>query len=634
MSGRGRHRRRIRIAVPVAAAALAAAVGGALLMSSANAATAQPAPLAKTSGTSPSLATLEKRIGGAMASDGAAGRPTRKSSPSASASTGTGTGTSTGTTGTGSGKTATTGTSTGTSANTSGASVDPKIIGGTTTTITTAPWMAQLWYLDDKGTSNTSDDFGFFCGGSVVSPTKILTAAHCVKDEHGKSYDWKAHGAVVTGTSQLPSAGGTDLHGGTATSVLRQWNHPSYNPSTIDNDIAVLTLDGPVKAKPIRMTTSGDTASYASGTKATLYGWGRTSSATQDISGTLKTATLPIKSDATCGGYYKAEFIKGHMVCAGNPATGSDTGTTSACNGDSGGPLIVGGRIVGVVSWGVVDCVQKGAYSVFTKVSTYVGAAYPRVDDTNLSGDHKADLFVRNSSTKTLYEKDSSGTSFGARQSWGAWSTSNVVLQTDLDRDGYQDVVERRTSNGDIHWWHYLPSTGKWADTKLFSDWRTRTRVVAPGDVTGDALPDLLSVDSGGVLWIYPGKGNGTFSARVKVSSGWNQYNSLRAHGDFTGDGKADLIARSNTGSYVYLFKGTGNAGPGAFSSRIKVRTWAGYNAFDAVGDVTGDGKADFLARTPAGTLYLYPGTGKATSEIFATAIKIGTDFKQYDIFG
>jgi hypothetical protein len=64
------------------------------------------------------------------------------------------------------------------------------------------------------------------------------------------------------------------------------------------------------------------------------------------------------------------------------------------------------------------------------------------------------------------------------------------------------------------------------------------------------------------------------------------------------------------------------------------VRTWAGYNAFDAVGDVTGDGKADFLARTPAGTLYLYPGTGKATSEIFATAVKIGTDFKQYDIFG
>jgi hypothetical protein len=115
---------------------------------------------------------------------------------------------------------------------------------------------------------------------------------------------------------------------------------------------------------------------------------------------------------------------------------------------------------------------------------------------------------------------------------------------------------------------------------------------------------------------------------------GWNQYNSVRGHGDFTGDGKADLIARSKTGSYVYLYKGTGKTGSEAFSSRIKVRTWSSYNAFDAVGDVTGDGKADFLARTSGGTLYLYPGTGKATSEIFATRISVGTGFQKYDIFG
>ncbi|MDN0195746.1 trypsin-like serine protease [Streptomyces sp. S.PNR 29] len=601
MSGGGRHRRRIRIGLPVAAAGVAAAVAAALLTTSAGAATALPQPTVKPATGSVSLAELEKRVAGAVAGDDTAGETTKKSSLSASTTTSTGT-------------------------------VDPKIIGGSTTTITSAPWMAQLWYYDDQGTADESDDLGFFCGGAVVAPTKILTAAHCVK-----GYNWKAYGAVVTGTAQLPttdSSGNTDLHGGTVTLPWRQWNHPSYNATTIDNDIAVITLANPVKATPIRMTTSGDTASYQAGTSAKVYGWGRTSSTSDDISDTLKTATLPIQSDSTCTGAYGSDFVKGHMVCAGNPATGSDTGTTSACNGDSGGPLVVNNRIVGVVSWGVEDCVAKGAYSVFSKVSTYVGAAYPRVDDTNLSGDHKADLWVRNASTKTGYSKDSKGTSFAARESWGNWDGVNVVLQTDLDRDGYQDLVVRESATGDVYWMHYVQSSGSWATKQIFDNWKTRTRIVVPGDVTGDYLPDVLSVDSSGVLWIYPGKGDGTFATRVKVGSGWNQYNSLRGHGDFTGDGKTDLIARSKTGSYVYLYKGTGKSGSAAFSSRIKVRTWSGYNAFDAVGDITGDGKADFLARTPGGTLYLYPGTGKASSEIFATRISQGTGFQQYDIWG
>ncbi len=292
---------------------------------------------------------------------------------------------------------------------------------------------------------------------------------------------------------------------------------------------------------------------------------------------------------------------------------------------------------MGVVSWGVQDCVAKGAYSVFAKVRTYVGATYPRIDDTNLSLDDKADLWVRNSSTKTGYEKDSKGTSFGARESWGNWSAFNVVLQNDLNRDGYQDLLVRRSSDGDVFWKHWVPASGSWATTKVADNWKTRTRIVVPGDLTGDYLPDLVSVDSAGKAWLYPGKGNGTFGSRVQIGtgSGWNQYNVLVGHGDFSGDGKADLIARTGSNGYVYLYQGTGKSSA-PFASRVKVRTWSGstYNKVAVVGDVSGDGKADVLARTPGGTLYLYKGTGKATSEIFATRISVGTDFKQYDIFG
>lgn len=583
-----------RIVFPVAAV-----VAVLSLMSPAGAATISPepqAPVGATAVDSPSQAELEQRIARAMAADDTSGTTRSTMSSGTSSST---------------------------------ATIEPMVIGGTTTTITKAPWMAQLWYTDDQGTSDESDDTGFFCGGAVVAPTKILTAAHCVEGA-----DWKAGGTVVTGTAQLPSDG--DLHGGTPKAVLRQWSHPSYDADTIDNDIAVLTLDSPVTATPIRMATSGDTASYAAGTDAQVYGWGRTSSTSDDISETLKTAKLDVRSDTTCANAYGSWFIKGHMVCAGTAASGSDSGTTAICSGDSGGPLVVNNRIVGVVSWNVKDCVYKGAYSVFTKVSKYVGAAYPRVDDTNLSFDHKADLWVRNSSTRTGYELDSKSTSFGARQSWGSWSGVNLVRQTDLNRDGFQDLVSRVAATGDIYWLRFVPATDSWADPKkIFTGWKTRTRVVTPGDVTGDYKADLLSVDSAGVLWIYPGKGDGTFATRVKVGSGWNQYNALLGHGDFNGDGKTDLIARAKSTGDVYLYKGAGKSGTGAFATRVKVRkAWTGYNAFDTVGDVTGDGRADLLARTPAGTLYLYKGTGKATSEIFATRISVGTDFKQYDIFG
>src|SRR3954451_20405070 len=116
LPGSGRHRRRIRFALPVAAAGVAAAVAPALMTSSAGAATAPPTPTVKPATSSPSLTELEKRVAGALAGDDTAGQTTQKSSLSASTNT---------------------------------ASVDPKIIGGSETTITSAPWMAQLWYYDD-----------------------------------------------------------------------------------------------------------------------------------------------------------------------------------------------------------------------------------------------------------------------------------------------------------------------------------------------------------------------------------------------------------------------------------------------------------------------------------------------------
>ncbi|CAM5487277.1 hypothetical protein SGRIM128S_07486 [Streptomyces griseomycini] len=110
----------------------------------------------------------------------------------------------------------------------------------------------------------------------------------------------------------------------------------------------------------------------------------------------------PIQSDATCAEAWGADFVKGHMVCAGEPATGSDEGTVSACNGDSGGPPgrrrpHRGRRLLGRGGLRRRGRVQA---TTLSKVSTYAGVTYPRVDDTDLSGDGRADLWLRRASDK------------------------------------------------------------------------------------------------------------------------------------------------------------------------------------------------------------------------------------------
>src|ERR1035437_8559867 len=134
--------------------------------------------------------------------------------------------------------------------------------------------------------------------------------------------------------------------------------------------------------------------------------------------------------------------------------------------------------------------------------------------------------------------------------------------------------------------------------------------VFSPGDFTGDGKADILAETITGGLYLYHGNGRGVFTGgSSKIGSGWNVFARVFSPGDFTGDGKADILAETSTGG-LYLYHGNGRGGFAGGPSKIG----SGWNVFARVfspGDFTGDGKADILAATSTGGLYLYHGNGR-----------------------
>ncbi|XP_073812423.1 trypsin alpha-3-like [Musca autumnalis] len=216
--------------------------------------------------------------------------------------------------------------------------LDGRIVGGSTTTISSYPWQISL----QRSGSHS-------CGGSIYSAKIIVTAAHCLQSVSASVLKVRA------GSSYWNS-------GGTLVSVAAFKNHEGYNSKTMVNDIAVIRLSSSLTMSSSIKAISLASSAPANGAAATVSGWGTTSSG-GSISSQLRYVNLKIVGRTQCASstYGYGSEIKASMICA--YTVGKDS-----CQGDSGGPLVSGGVLVGVVSWGY-GCAATGYPGVYADVA-------------------------------------------------------------------------------------------------------------------------------------------------------------------------------------------------------------------------------------------------------------------------
>ena len=238
-----------------------------------------------------------------------------------------------------------------------------RIVGGTTAPPNMAPWQVSLQRAAGGGR------WRHVCGGSLIHPSWVLTAAHCLYDGDGTLRSPREM-SVVHGTQSLSS-------GGERRRAERLVPHERYRgdrPASQGNDIALIRLSSPFpasRAQTVQLQSRQLEEAFGfPGACSVVTGWGGVDARAVSPD-RLQAVDVPIVDNETCADRYGGSITDG-QVCAGYRQ-----GTMDSCQGDSGGPLVVPGgptgwTQIGVVSWGA-GCARPGAYGVYTRVSSYIG---------------------------------------------------------------------------------------------------------------------------------------------------------------------------------------------------------------------------------------------------------------------
>ncbi|KAJ8418197.1 hypothetical protein AAFF_G00139060 [Aldrovandia affinis] len=242
-----------------------------------------------------------------------------------------------------------------------------KIVGGAVTTVEAHPWIASIFHK-----VRSSRTLVFRCGGTLISPCWVLSAAHCFPDGAHTSV---RRLSVILGKNAINETDGSieqEFH------VEKVVIHEGFDnrDGNFDNDIALLKIRG-IGTQCAEQTRAVRTICLPPahqmlppGVFCDVVGYGKESERIWYNSQYLREAKVKLLAQDICTDKdYYGSLVTKNMFCAGSPDWSKD-----ACKGDSGGPLVceVDNRmfLFGIVSWGE-GCSREFRPGVYTRVTNY-----------------------------------------------------------------------------------------------------------------------------------------------------------------------------------------------------------------------------------------------------------------------